>query len=253
MIDIHTFILPNFSKGPKDKDTFIHIAKMLVKQGVTHAVATPTINSEVSIETKEGILNQIDIVNRHLKELSIPLKILPGQKVRSSRQILSLYTESLTINNTNKYLMIDFTEEGSVTQFDDIIYKIQLNEVVPIISEPEMCSFILDNPQKLYQFVKNGAIIQLSAASILGQNGRKAKRAAFQFIEHGLAHVIASGVTAQTFNTYGLQRAYDVLFKRYGNRTVYMLKENAESIIRGEALIKERPERIKQAKFLGIF
>lgn len=253
MIDIHTFVLPNFSKGPKDKDTFIHIAKMLAKQGVTHAVATPTINSEVPVESKEAILNQIDIVNCHLKELSIPLKILPGQKVRSSRQILSLYTESLTINNTNKYLMIDLTEEVSITQFEDIIYKVQLNEVVPIISEPEMCSLILDNPQKLYQFVKNGAIIQLSAASILGQNGRKAKRAAFQFIEHGLAHVIASGVTAQTFKTYGLQRAYGMLSKRYDNRTVYMLKENAESIIRGEALYKERPERIKQAKFLGIF
>ncbi|MGG3568553.1 CpsB/CapC family capsule biosynthesis tyrosine phosphatase [Priestia megaterium] len=253
MIDIHTFVLPNFSKGPKDKDTFIYIAKMLAKQGVTHAVATPTINSEVPVESKEAILNQIDIVNCHLKELSIPLKILPGQKIRSSRQILSLYTESLTINNTNKYLMIDLTEEVSITQFEDIIYKVQLNKVVPIISEPEMCSLILGNPQKLYQFVKNGAIIQLSAASILGQNGRKAKRAAFQFIEHGLAHVIASGVTAQTFKTYGLQRAYEMLSKRYDNRTVYMLKENAESIIRGEALYKERPERIKQAKFLGVF
>ncbi|MED4132194.1 tyrosine protein phosphatase [Priestia megaterium] len=253
MIDIHTFVLPNFSKGPKDKDTFIHIAKMLANQGVTHAVATPTINNEVPVESKEAILNQINIANRHLKELSIPLKILLGQKLRSSKQILSLYTESLPINNTNKYLMMDLTEEGSITQFEDIIYKIQLNEVVPIISEPEMCSLILDNPQKLYQFVKNGAIIQLSAASILGQNGRKAKRAAFQFIEHGLAHVIALGVTAQTFNTYGLQLAYDVLSKRYGSRTVYTLKENAESIIRGEALIKERPERIKQTKFLGIF
>ncbi|MCT9857025.1 tyrosine protein phosphatase [Priestia megaterium] len=253
MIDIHTFVLPNFSKGPKDKDTFIHIAKMLANQGVTHAVATPTINNEVPVESKEAILNQINIANRHLKELSIPLKILLGQKLRSSKQILSLYTESLPINNTNKYLMMDLTEEGSITQFEDIIYKIQLNEVVPIISEPEMCSLILDNPQKLYQFVKNGAIIQLSAASILGQNGRKAKRAAFQFIEHGLAHVIALGVTAQTFNTYGLQLAYDVLSKRYGSRTVYTLKENAESIIRGEALNKERPERIKQTKFLGIF
>ena len=109
MNDIHTFVLPNFSKGPKDKDTFIHMAKMLVKQGVTHAVATPTINSEVSVETKEGILNQIDIINRYLTELSIPLKILPRQKVRSSRQILNLYTESLTINNTSKYLMINLT------------------------------------------------------------------------------------------------------------------------------------------------
>ncbi|MGG2089683.1 CpsB/CapC family capsule biosynthesis tyrosine phosphatase [Priestia aryabhattai] len=75
--------------------------------------------------------------------------------------------------------------------------------------------------------------MQLSAASILGQNGRKAKRAAFQIMEHGLAHVIASGVTAQAFKIYGLQGAYDALGKHYGSQMIYMLKENAESIIRG--------------------
>ncbi|MCZ8493381.1 tyrosine-protein phosphatase [Priestia megaterium] len=253
MIDIHTFVLPNFSKGPKDSETFIHIAKILVKQGVNHAVATPVLNSEAQVKAKEAVGDQVATANQHLQSLSIPLEILPGQKVCASTQVLRLYTESLTINNTNKYLMIDLPDEGVISQFQHIIYKLQLKSIVPIISEPERSSFILDNPQKLYQFVKNGAIIQLSAASILGQNGRKAKRAAFQFIEHGLAHVIASGVTAQTFKTYGLQQAYDVLSKRYGSRTIYMLKENAESIIRGEALYKERPERIKQTKFLGIF
>ncbi|BFI98617.1 MAG: hypothetical protein PME_10530 [Priestia megaterium] len=253
MIDIYTFILPNSSNGPKDSDALVHMAKMLVKHGATHAVATPVLNKESNIKDKELIQDQVDAANQHLQSLSIPLKILPGQKVRASKQILQLYAESLTVNNTNKYLLVSLPEEAVINQFEDVIYKLQLKGIVPIISEPEMSSFILDNPQKLYQFVKKGAIIQLSADSILGQNGRKAKRAAFQFIEHGLAHVVASGVTAQTFNTYGLQRAYDVLSKRYGSRTVYMLKENAESIIRGEALYKERPERIKQAKFLGIF
>ncbi|MBU8687443.1 hypothetical protein KM918_08850 [Priestia megaterium] len=116
-----------------------------------------------------------------------------------------MYTESLTINDTNKYLIIDLPGESAINEFEDIIYKVQLKGVVPIISEPKMHPFILDNSQKLYQFVKIGAIIQLSVASILGQNGSKAKRAAFQFIEHRLAHVIAPGVTTQTFKTYGLQ------------------------------------------------
>lgn len=253
MIDIHTFMFPNFSRGPKDKETFVHMAKMLVKHGVTHAVATPTINSEMHPKAKEAVYDEVAAANQHLQSLSIPLKIIPGQKVSPSTPILRLYTEGLTINDTNKYLIIDLPEEASMDQFENLIYKMQLKGIVPIISEPEMHSFILNNPQKLYQFVKKGAIIQLSAASILGQNGRKAKRAAFQFIEHGLAHVIASGVTAQAFKTYSLHRAYDTLGKHYGSQTIYMLKENAESIVRGEAVYKERPERIKQAKFLGIF
>ncbi|MGN7228718.1 CpsB/CapC family capsule biosynthesis tyrosine phosphatase [Priestia megaterium] len=164
-----------------------------------------------------------------------------------------IYYTNTGFDESNKYLIIDLPEEAAIKQFENLIYKIQLKGIVPIISEPEMHPFILDNSQKLYQFVKNGAIIQLSAASILGQNGRKAKRAAFQFIEHGLAHVIASGVTAQAFKTYGLQRAYDALGKHYGSQMIYMLKENAESIVRGEAVYKERPERIKHAKLSGIF
>ncbi|MBU8687442.1 hypothetical protein KM918_08845 [Priestia megaterium] len=55
MIDIHTFVLPNFSKGQKDRDIFVHMAKMLVKHGVTHAVATPIINSEAHVKAKEAV------------------------------------------------------------------------------------------------------------------------------------------------------------------------------------------------------
>jgi protein-tyrosine phosphatase len=58
----------------------------------------------------------------------------------------------------------------------------------------------------LYKFVKKRAVIQLSSDSIIGKNGKPAKKAAMQFLEHNLAHVIASGASLDNYEEHSLLR-----------------------------------------------
>ncbi|MGG0449226.1 hypothetical protein ABEY82_02500 [Priestia megaterium] len=80
------------------------------------------------MKAKEAVHDQVATTNQHLESLSILLKILPGQKNCASTPILRLYTEGLTINDTNKYLIIDLPEEAAINQFENLIYKIQLKD-----------------------------------------------------------------------------------------------------------------------------
>ncbi|MDP1382017.1 CpsB/CapC family capsule biosynthesis tyrosine phosphatase [Priestia megaterium] len=250
MIDIYTNILPNLNSGPKNVEEFLEIANVLVKQGVTEVVAAPLYDGKVSSYKEE-----VDLANDWLRKSSISLSVLPGQKVVASNQMIVSSEEyyMMTINENEKYMFLQIPQDVEIEVLESIAYELQLKGIVPVLNEPERHSLFVENPAHLYKLVKNGAVVQLSAQSVLGGNGSKAKKAAYQFIDHGLAHVIASGVNRENYQQYGLQKAYSAVSKKYGNSKLYHFMENAEAIASGKAVYKQEPERIKKTKFLGIF
>lgn len=250
MIDIYTNILPNVNSGPKSVEEFLEMANVLVKQGVTEVVAAPLYDGKDS-----SCRESVDLANEWLRKSSISLRVLPGQKVIASTNMIVSNEEyyTMTINEKEKYMFLHIPQDVEIEVLENIAYELQLKGIVPVLNEPECHSLFVENPAHLYKLVKNGAVVQLSAQSVLGGNGSKAKKAAYQFIDHGLAHVIASGVNRENYQQYGLQKAYSAVSKKYGNSKLYHFMENAEAIASGKAVYKQEPERIKKTKFLGIF
>ncbi|MED3988998.1 CpsB/CapC family capsule biosynthesis tyrosine phosphatase [Priestia aryabhattai] len=250
MIDIYTNILPNVNSGPKSVEEFLEMANVLVKQGVTEAVAAPLYDGKIS-----SYRESVDLANEWLRKSSISLSVLPGQKVIASTNMIVSNEEyyTMTINENEKYMFLHIPQDVEIEVLENIAYELQLKGIVPVLNEPESHSLFVENPPHLYKLVKNGAVVQLSAQSVLGGNGGKSKKAAYQFIDHGLAHVVASGVNRENYQQYGLQKAYSAVSKKYGNSKLYHFMENAEAIASGKAVYKQEPERIKKTKFLGIF
>ncbi|NEW01048.1 tyrosine protein phosphatase [Bacillus megaterium] len=250
MIDVNTCILPQMKDGPRNKDEFLEMANILVKEGVTKVVVTPWCDGQVFDWSAN-----VNLANDWLQTSSLSLTILPGQKVIASnhRNLFSQDFYRMTINERGKYMLLHVPEDMGIEVLETIAYELQLKGIVPVLNEPECHPLFLDNPAHLYKLVKNGAVVQLSAQSILGGNGSKFKKAAYQFIDHGLAHVIASGVNRENYQQYGLQKAYSTVSKKYGNSKIYHFMENAEAITNGNAVYKTEPERIKKQKLLGIF
>ncbi|AXI28019.1 tyrosine protein phosphatase [Priestia megaterium] len=251
MIDLYTNILPNVGKGPRDKTAFLAMAKSLVDQGVTAAVAAPMYDSAVL----SSISMYIDAANESLQHSFIPLTILPGQKVIIDQILVQAYEQNnvVTINQATKYMLLQLSNDYTFNSTEQILYQLQLKGMVPVISEPERNAIFLEKPDYLYELVRKGAIVQLSAGSLTGQNGRKEKKAAFSFINSGLAHVVASGVCGDNYEQYALPKAYEILSKQFGTQALYKFMENADYIVEGKGIFKEQPERIKKGKILGIF
>ncbi|WP_374988843.1 CpsB/CapC family capsule biosynthesis tyrosine phosphatase [Priestia megaterium] len=242
--------MPEMENGPKSQGELLQMADTLVKHGITKVIATPKYK-----ELASSCTSAVDLANKYLRKASLSLTILPGQKVTASNH-MTLFHQNfyrMTINVNEKYIFLETPQYMENKVMENISYELQLKGVVPVLNEPECHSLFIGNPANLYTLVKNGAVVQLSSQSMLGGNGSKAKRAAYQFIYHGLAHVIASGVNRENYQQYGLQKAYSAVSKKYGNSKLYHFMENAEAIASGKAVYKQEPEHIKKTKFLGIF
>ncbi|WP_449537883.1 tyrosine-protein phosphatase [Ferdinandcohnia sp. Marseille-Q9671] len=256
MIDIHCHILPQLDDGAKDFSETIAMAKRANEEGITKIIATPHYKLPEYRNSKENILQTVEMVNRELTQRNIPLTILPGQEPRIDGDLLKDYNkgEILSLNNGGKYLFVEFPS-GHVPRYaEQLLFDLQLNGLTPVIVHPERNSEIIENPDLLYKFVKNGACTQITTSSVTGHFGKKIKKFTLQLVESNLTHFLASDAHNLSTRPFRMRAAYAELVKEYGIAAEYYFKENAELLVEGKTIIKDTPDRIKQKKKLfGLF
>ncbi|GHH98671.1 tyrosine-protein phosphatase [Neobacillus kokaensis] len=254
MIDVHCHILPGLDDGAQDLSDSLRMAKQAVEQGIDTIVATPHHLNNQYENPKQVILNKVDGLNQLLKAEKIDVKIVPGQEVRIHGEMVEGFAkEEILPINGSQYVLVEFSSSHVPRYAERLFYDLQVNGLIPIIVHPERNQEIIERPDILYQFVKKGAISQVTAASITGDFGKKIRQFTLKLIEANLTHLVASDAHNTTNRGFKLRDAYDVIEAKYGSEMVYLLLENAALIVDGLHVYKEIPERIKKKKFFKIF
>ncbi|WP_117168479.1 tyrosine-protein phosphatase [Paraliobacillus sediminis] len=248
MIDINCHILPGIDNGSKHMQESVSIAKTALAQGIDTIVATPKHMNGKYHNFKQQIIQQVVILNQRLEEEEVAVTVLPGQEIRVYGEFIDSLEKDhlLTINETQGYLLMDLPSNHIPSYMMQLIFNLQIKGYKPIIAHPEMNPFIREDPDLLYELVKQGALIQIATDSIVGKNSRKVQKFTLEIIQAGLAHFIGS--EASHASSYSYQAAVRKIRKHFGNEMTYLFFENALSLTKGEAIIIEEPVRIKKKR-----
>ncbi|ASK62277.1 tyrosine protein phosphatase [Virgibacillus phasianinus] len=255
MIDINCHILPGMDEGAKSLTESLKMADIAVQQGITHIIATPHHTEGDAATSADNIIGAVDYLNGKLKEQDVPLKILPGQEPRVYGEMLKGLRsgEVLPLNQTSEYVFINLPRDYVPHYLTQLQFDLQIAEYKPIIVHPERNQELIANPDKLYRMVKNGALTQITAASIVGKSGKKIQKFAHQMIQANLGHFIASEANNGHKKSFYLKQAYGTIKNGFGNAMVYQFMENSQYIVDNLTVPKEQPERIRIKKGLRIF
>lgn len=223
MIDINCFILSNVHNEEDYLEKNLIIAKKAFEQGIQTIVATSSItgNEDKSFERK------INNLKERLKKEEINLQMIVEPLViidhiyRNKRNQKSNRME-------NRELFIYMSSYEIPLHLTETLFNYRINGNWIILSSPETYPFFLTNPEELHSLAKKGILIQLSAASIVGKNGWRAKRLATQLIKRNMAHFVGSN--AQSEQGLLLDKAYNFINKYYGREyTEYFQKNEKKS------------------------
>ncbi|WP_026672869.1 tyrosine-protein phosphatase [Alkalihalobacterium bogoriense] len=255
MIDIHCHILPGLDDGPKTVDESIMMAKQAVEEGITTIIATPHHHHPSFDNPGQTVLSAVEALNDRLIEDGINLKVLPGQEVRITGGIIEDIDSSdiITLANHGTYLFVEFPSNHVPRFAASLFYQLQVKGIIPIIVHPERNKELMEKPEVLYEFVKNGALTQVTSSSITGHFGKKIKQYSEQIIEANLTHFVASDAHNIDARTFRLASAYLQVETKFGTGTVYQFQENAALLAENKHVAVEQPEMIKRRKILGIF
>lgn len=255
MIDIHCHILPDTDDGAKTVDDALVMARHAVEEGITTIIATPHHRNGTYVTPKATILAKVDELNRQLTAAQIPLTILPGQEPRIFGEVVECYTngELLSLNDQHQYMLIEFSNTHIPKYAKQLLFNLQQIGIIPIIVHPERNPEIVKNSDILYQFVKAGALVQVTSASVIGKFGKNIQKFTLQLIEHHLAHFIASDAHNITSRSFHLREAYELVEAEFGVAMRFSLQENATLASEGRFVAPEQPNLIKRKRILGIF
>ncbi|WP_406944938.1 tyrosine-protein phosphatase [Halobacillus sp. SY10] len=255
MIDLHSHILPGVDDGAQTVEESIQMAEAAVKDGITKIVATPHHRNGAFDNFKNDILIQVTELNRTFRERGIELEVLPGQESRIHGEMIDGLDadEILPVNHETTYVFVEFPSSSVPKYANQLLFDLQVAGYKPIIVHPERNKQIMENPDLLYSFVKKGAFVQVTAASVCGKFGKKIKKFSHQLIKANLAHLIASDAHNTTSRGFCMKDAYSEVRESFGLDMVYLMSENAENVIAGNILQAEPPEHIKKKGLFSLF
>lgn len=255
IIDIHCHILPGIDDGAADFTESLEMAKAAAKEGIKKIIATPHHRNGSYDNYKDEIIHRTKELNDYLQSEQVKVEILPGQETRIYGEMVEDYEkgEILTLAEVSTYVFVEFPS-GNVPRYtEQLLFDLQMKGVTPVIVHPERNAELIQQPDKLYQFVKNGAATQVTAASVVGYFGKKIQKFTEDLIQANLTHFIASDAHNTTTRAFKMEEALEVINAKFGSDILFMLMDNSELIVDGKDIFREIPERVRKKRIFGLF
>ena len=252
MIDIHSHILYGLDDGAKDLAGSIEMARQAVAEGITSVIATPHHRHPSYTNTKKDILLGVQQLQAELQRQSIPLNVYAGQEIRIFGEMVDVLIDNeelLTLHNS-EYVLVEFPSSSIPKYTEQLFYDLLVKGFTPIIAHPERNAEIAENTDKLYRLIKNGALSQVTAASVAGMFGKKTQKLSLDLLEHQQAHFVATDAHNITNRACMWKQAMDKLDKKLGSDMVTLVNMQAQDVVQGRSMRMLAPERITQRKKL---
>jgi protein-tyrosine phosphatase len=235
MIDIHSHILPGLDDGAATIEESLAMLRMAAAAGTTDIVATPHANPEFAFDP--------DRVSRGIAELRSGASDIPrihyGCDFHLSPENIedALRTPTKYAINHRSYLLVEFSER-SIPKTTRQTFSAMLDAGIrPVITHPERNLLLQKRLGELESWVESGCFVQVTAQSLLGLFGSRAREFSHLLMNRNLVHFLASDAHDLERRTTVLQPAWDYVAEQFGAATAQrLLSENPQAALEGAPL-----------------
>lgn len=251
MIDLHCHILPGVDDGSRSLEESVAMAREAVAGGVSVVVATPHVRADFPT-TADAIEEGVHRVRAELRREDVALQVLPGAEVALERLDALSHRElaRLGLGGNPRFLLVETPTWGWPLDLGERLFFLRSRGVTPVVAHPERSADVQKHPELLHALVDAGALVQVTASSVVGRAGRPAYECARALIGSGYAHAVASDAHAPGRTRSGLSDAVVAL----GDPDVarWLTNDVPRAILADEALPPAPSPRLKGwARLLG--
>lgn len=240
MIDLHSHILPELDDGAQSLWESLEMARMAVDSGITVMAATP----HCVHDRAEEVMDSWQLMTEALREMEIPLRLLPGMEIFGTSDTVRLLKEGklLTLNGS-RYPLVEFRFHSTGDEETVILRSLCKAGYRPVVAHPERYSYVQNNPGLIHQWFRMGCLIQVNRGSLLGRFGRHAQAMAVELVERGFATVVATDAHSARVRTPWMRDIREVLTKEISPQCARtLLLENPKRILKNEDMPSIEPE-----------
>jgi protein-tyrosine phosphatase len=219
MIDLHFHCLPGIDDGPLAWESSVELCRLAASEGTTRIVATPHVHRHPWVNEERA--ERAALLARLNENLDGEVEVLPGCEAYYSDDLVELCelgeASPLVRLNDSRYLLVEFPATQVPRNAEHVLYELKFVGVVPLIAHPERNLVFQREPERLERMVANGAITQLTAASLLDEFGPAASAATSELLRRNLIHLVASDAHNSDRRPPRMKAAYERAAALLGN------------------------------------
>jgi protein-tyrosine phosphatase len=192
VIDIHSHVLPGIDDGPDTIEGSLALARAVAQSGVQTLVATPHVSWHYPNDA-DTIVRLVAELNARIQAEGIALQILPGAEIAMTRaaEIEPAQLPRLSLGG-GPWLLVECPFTPVATGMDALVYDLQRQGHRVVLAHPERCPAFHRNRSALEAMVRSGALVSITAGSLIGSFGGEVKRFTMELIRQELVHNVAS-------------------------------------------------------------
>jgi protein-tyrosine phosphatase len=208
VIDLHSHVLPGVDDGCATLAESLELVRASAADGVTVLAATPHVRADYP--TSPDMMEvRVERVREAVADAGIAVEILPGGEIALDR--LDLLDEGelrrFGLGGNQEVLLLEFPYAGWPLALEEQLFHLQAAGFTPVLGHPERNAEVQAAPRRLAPLVERGVLVQVTAASLDGRLGRRAREAAMALVDDGLTHLVASDAHTPEIRTAGLSDA----------------------------------------------
>ena len=251
MIDLHTHLLPELDDGAATLADAAEMARALAGEGVTIAAATPHVRADYPTDAatmEAGVAALRDA----LTAAGVPLDVRTGGELSLDfiGRLDASEIRRFGLAGNPAYVLLEFPYLGWPLQLASQLADLRSDGIVAVLAHPERNGDVQERPDRLETLVEAGALVQVTAGSLAGTLGSKAKRAAFALLERDLVHLVATDVHSPVVRAGGVSPALRALGDEDLGR--WLVEGVPAAIVAGTPL-PPRPRRRQRRSWIRVW
>ncbi len=197
LVDLHLHLLPGVDDGSKSMAESLEMARALASLGYTHLAPSPHHRPEYASRDRALCATRLEELRGALAEAGLALELFSNAEnyVLDEALLQEVATGQARLLGEGKVLLVEAPYQGPVPRFTDVVFRLKLKGVTPLIAHPERC-FEFEKKGRAAELVQAGALLQLDLGALVGRYGKSAERLARSFLGEGLYAVAASDLHA---------------------------------------------------------
>lgn len=224
MIDIHSHILYGLDDGARDFAESVAMLRQAAEAGTSDIVATPHASPAYPFQPA--------LAAARIAELREAVQDCPrihaGVEFHLTPENIEdavAHPDRYSINGRG-FLLVEFANAFVPPASGEILGRLRRAGLTPVIAHPERNPILREKLELLQAWIEAGALVQITALSLLGGFGRGAKAACRAMLRRGLAHFAASDAHDCGDRNPSLREARRLLEKDYSKACAALLLDD---------------------------
>lgn len=236
MIDLHSHILHGVDDGPDTFETSMEMLRSACDKGIRAVVATPHILD--SYQSEDLILSRYRKLSRAALEEKLDIDLYLASEINFQFGIEDLLESCIgTYRGMGRYFLVETTLTHFPKHFEETLYTIIEHGKIPIFAHPERVGPIVGRKDLIIELVSMGVYMQVNAGSLLGSFGERVSLFAWDLLESGLVHFVASDAHSTRRRTFNLDRAFEAISEKTDeDEAERLLFHNPLKVITGDTV-----------------